>query len=98
MKIRVSEKLYQKLQEATSKFELTTSEIARRAVRKYERLRPDLPEEPGGPIVLSLIGVQTSNARSILEWYLELHKNIETNKFKTNLIEGRDYVVDRQID
>ena len=98
MRIRVSKKLYQELQEASYKFELSIMEIIRRAARKYERLKPEIPEEPSGPVVLSLTGVRISNIRDVIAWYLQIHKNVKTNKFSTDLIEGRDYVVDRQID
>ena len=98
MRIRVSKKLYQELQEASDKFELSVMEIIRRAARKYERLKPEIPEEPSGPVVLSLTGVQISNIRDVIAWYLQIHKDIKINKFSTDLIEGRDYVVDRQID
>lgn len=80
MTARISKKLLEDLQKASVKFHFSYSEIARKACRKYFRLRPDLSKiqtdstYEGIPIRFDLITqIAPEDLRRILIWYLSLH-------------------------
>lgn len=80
MTARISKKLLVDLQKASAKYHFSYSEIARKACRKFFRLRPDLSTfkadstYEGIPVRFDLIfPIDPDDLRRILTWYLALH-------------------------
>ena len=89
MDLRVSEKLYERLWRASENYELSISDIARRAIRKWRRVSGGsvecLKREKGstyqGKALKLLIpdalsdGLSGGDIRGILDWYLRIHES-----------------------
>lgn len=104
MRLRLSKETRETLGIASDVYGETRTEIARKALRKWRRLRPDLSNvDPGATTdgeALSLSipkeltrDLDPDRIRRIIQWYLDLHDLKPPTRFKPDLVEGRDYVV-----
>lgn len=99
MKIKLSQELIKMLRRASIQYDFNYSEIAGKALRKYKRLLPELPDTPstykGETYRFSIkTDFEHSEIRAILHWYLELTFAIPLPKpFVTDKIAGKDYII-----
>lgn len=103
MRIRLSSELIGMLREAGVAYDISYSDIAKKAIRKYSRIKPVLDIDnqettyQGECYRLDIItDLPAPLIRAVLHWYLDMNRpkpDHHVNKFQTDKIEGKDYKV-----